>query len=162
MTSLVLAEKIICIRCRELHSTSDYRRHSRVCKVCLGIAAKSWSEKNKSEIREQRKKYCSTREARILRRLAHLRSKCLQKNIEFNLSVEDVLVPSHCPVLGVELNFNSHSPYCATVDRIKPELGYIKGNVVIVSKRANQIKSDASLEEMLKVTDYYRQIFNGN
>lgn len=66
---------------------------------------------------------------------------------------------THCPVLGVEFaprdDRKTNAPYCATVDRIVPELGYTRGNVIIVCRRANNIKSDASIDEIQKVLDFY-------
>ena len=36
--------------------------------------------------------------------------------------------------------------------------GYTKNNIVIVSTRANRIKSDATLDEIRKVADFYEKL----
>ena len=45
-----------------------------------------------------------------------------------------------------------------TIDRIVPELGYVKGNVVVVSAKANRIKNDATITEILSVYNYYSSL----
>jgi len=61
-----------------------------------------------------------------------------------------------CPVLGTKMIWGGdkrkrNSP---SVDKIFPDKGYIKGNVAIISERANSIKTDASLEEIKKLTSW--------
>ena len=41
-----------------------------------------------------------------------------------------------------------------SLDRINNLIGYVEGNVAWISFRANQIKSDASYEELKQVLDY--------
>jgi hypothetical protein len=56
-----------------------------------------------------------------------------------------------CTILkkDFELPHNGKAgPYSATIDRIQPELGYIKGNVRIISKLANEMLSIANNEEL--------------
>jgi hypothetical protein len=70
-------------------------------------------------------------------------------NIPFDLITEDIVIPEICPVLGIKLErslsrFNNNSP---TLDRIQPDLGYTKGNVRVISHRANALKSNMTLEE---------------
>lgn len=81
--------------------------------------------------------------------------KCRSKKIgvPFNLKKEDVEIPELCPVFGLPLKFNVGCGYKDTgfspsVDRIIPELGYIKGNIQVISKKANAMKSDATPEEL--------------
>lgn len=78
------------------------------------------------------------------------------RGISFSLQASDVLIPSHCPVLGLKLDkgflhFTDNSP---SLDRIKPELGYVPGNVRVISWRANRIKNDATVEELQKILEY--------
>lgn len=59
------------------------------------------------------------------------------------------IAPTHCPVFGFEL-----VPGCKklmanpSIDKIKPELGYVRGNIQIISNKANIMKGNASLEEL--------------
>lgn len=64
----------------------------------------------------------------------------------------DIEIPEYCPLLGIKLNKHVgegeakfDSP---TIDKLIPSLGYTKGNVWVISRRANMIKSDATLEEL--------------
>ena len=41
-----------------------------------------------------------------------------------------------------------------SIDRIDNTKGYVKGNVCIISNRANAIKRDGSAEEHLKIYEY--------
>jgi hypothetical protein len=50
--------------------------------------------------------------------------------------------------------FDSCSP---SLDRIVPELGYVKGNVRVISDRANRIKRDATLEELRAIVKYVEE-----
>ena len=74
-------------------------------------------------------------------------------------SIEDIPRPTHCPVLGIELVMGTrhNGPNSPSLDKIVPELGYVKGNIVVVSLRANQIKSDATIEELQAVAKFYKR-----
>jgi hypothetical protein len=75
--------------------------------------------------------------------------------ITFSIKEEDIIIPEFCPVLGIKLErgvkLQDASP---SLDRFKPELGYVPGNVHVISLRANRIKSNATLEELRLVTRY--------
>ncbi len=101
--------------------------------------------------------------------LERIRSKCKKENIPFNLTIDDLVIPTHCPILGMPLQFGVKAVSdfrnkkkaavpldSPSVDRIVPELGYIKGNVVVVSYRANMIKTNASVDELIKVAEFYK------
>ena len=71
-------------------------------------------------------------------------------------------LPTHCPVLGIELKRRlcrtDNSAASPTVDRTIPELGYVRGNMHIISRRANNIKSDANAAEILLVAQWVQTI----
>lgn len=91
-------------------------------------------------------------------KLAWYRSKrrALREGKDFSLLLSDMpVVPDCCPILGIPLivgrkkgapTWNSPS-----LDRIRSDMGYITGNVQIISYRANSLKSDATIEELEKV-----------
>jgi hypothetical protein len=58
-----------------------------------------------------------------------------------------------CPALGIKMQWNnkSHVGNSPSLDRIKPELGYVKGNLAWISERANTMKHNANSEELLKI-----------
>lgn len=92
--------------------------------------------------------------------LNNIRSRCRKRNIPFDLTLEDLVIPEFCPVLGTKLvkrtgHFADESP---SVDRIIPALGYVKGNVVIMSYRANRIKCHASLEELKAIVAFMEHL----
>lgn len=83
-------------------------------------------------------------------RLYHgCKSRSKKRGIPFDLDiqyVQDLLNESEvCPLLGIPYD---EERYTQSLDKIIPELGYIKGNVWVISYRANSIKNDASIEEL--------------
>jgi hypothetical protein len=64
--------------------------------------------------------------------------------------------PTHCPILGLELDYFAETRLenSPSFDRIDSNKGYEKGNVIVVSWRANRIKNDGTPEEHRKIADY--------
>lgn len=81
--------------------------------------------------------------------------------ILINICEDDIVIPTECPVLGIKLNLkipnrgdrgdnlrNYDSP---SLDKIIPSLGYAKGNIWVISYRANTIKNNCTFEEIQKL-----------
>ena len=88
--------------------------------------------------------------AKFMVRTAKRRAK--QLGLDFNLEESDVIVPEVCPILGLELVLNE-GKLCAasaSLDRIDSSKGYVKGNVWIISHKANAMKNNATAEELIK------------
>jgi hypothetical protein len=92
-----------------------------------------------------------TNRANLLLRAARRRAK--DRNLDFNLELSDIVIPTHCPYLGVELITyaprGSSRTHVITLDRIDNSKGYIKGNIEVISHKANTMKSNATKEELL-------------
>ena len=92
---------------------------------------------------------------------ATCKSRAKAKGIPFDLKVEDIVIPEFCPLLGIKLNTKPDkvnrwsSP---SIDRLIPTKGYIKGNILVCSMRANTIKNNASLDELMTLTDNLHRI----
>lgn len=86
------------------------------------------------------------------------KARAKRKKIPFALDVTDITIPSHCPVLGIELKAGNgfYTDSSPSLDRFKPELGYVKGNVNVISLRANKIKNDATIAEFEKILQYMK------
>lgn len=106
----------------------------------------------------------STPMGRIHGLLIRAKQRASSRGIPFDLEAKDLgLIPLVCPVLGIRLAFNNgrmkrNSP---SLDRMKPQLGYVRGNVRVISQRANGLKSDATSEELEAVLSYVRSIERG-
>lgn len=67
--------------------------------------------------------------------------------------------PKTCPVLGIPIHYGSdiRSDNSPSIDKFYPDLGYIKGNVQIISWRANRFKSDGSPEEWEEIAEWCKK-----
>jgi hypothetical protein len=87
------------------------------------------------------------------RLLRSARDRALAKGIPFSLTEEDFEIPEFCPVLGIKLATGTGrgpAPHSPTLDRIDLLLGYVPGNVQVISSRANAMKNDATPDELRK------------
>jgi hypothetical protein len=85
------------------------------------------------------------------RMLTRAKSRAKIGNIPFNLTLEDISIPDTCPLLGIPIEVQpkkGYHPNSPSLDKIIPEKGYIKGNVWVISNRANTLKNDATLTEL--------------
>ena len=69
-------------------------------------------------------------------------------------------VPDVCPVLGIPISYTLTRDNIPSVDRIDPNRPYEEGNIVIISYRANMIKSIGSAEEHRRIREWMK--LNGN
>jgi hypothetical protein len=112
-------------------------------------------------LRGYRNHFYSTDNNQLKQLVARLRGRAKKHNIPFDLTVDDISIPDHCPVLGIPIKFGQdvhdrdNSP---SVDRIIPSLGYVKGNIIVVSFRANRIKNDATVQELETIANFYTQL----
>jgi hypothetical protein len=91
--------------------------------------------------------------------LKRTEQRCTKYGWSFNLTLDDLEIPERCPALGILIVPNDPNKWQSpSIDRINPDLGYVKGNIAIISFRANQIKSNSSIEEMEKVLKYYKSV----
>lgn len=93
--------------------------------------------------------------------LISAKHRAKKKGLEFCLEVSDLVMPEYCPVLGIKLEKgigrNPRRNYSSpTIDRIRNDLGYVKGNVRIISARANSLKSDSTIDELEAVLKYMK------
>lgn len=79
------------------------------------------------------------------------------------ITIDDFDIPEFCPLLNIKLVRNrggSVRPNSPSLDKIKPELGYVPGNVWVISHRANNVKSDASLLELQMLVERLARVLS--
>ena len=94
--------------------------------------------------------------------LSHARIRAKRDNLLFNIDASDIIVPEKCPLLGIPLQVSTGKvgPGSPTIDKIIPNKGYIKGNVMVISHRANLAKSDLSLQELELLIGNLKRVLN--
>ena len=111
-------------------------------------------QRNREAILADRRRYRAEFPERRLLVAARNRAKTL--GLPFDITEEDIVIPEVCPVLGIPLRFatdarDAHSP---SLDRIRPAEGYVRGNIAVISWRANNLKGDGSAEELRRIADW--------
>lgn len=78
--------------------------------------------------------------------------RAAKAGLEFNLEMSDIVIPEFCPYLGIRLTCKKGDRRCdslMSLDRIDPKKGYIKGNVEVISYKANRMKNNANRDELI-------------
>ena len=86
------------------------------------------------------------------------KKRATKKGVEFDIKPSDIPeIPDKCPVLGIELKINSDKKSLdssPSLDRVDNEKGYIKGNLEVISHRANRLKGDFDIDEIKSMLNY--------
>ena len=145
----------LCSKCKTKKKDSEFNKQNKNtgrlrthCKCCVN---------------DYNKEYQSTKEGYLNISLGGAKSRAKNKQVAFELDIEYLhsIATDKCPVFNVDLKYASSQkgqgntdPHTAALDRVIPELGYIKGNVVFISQWANSIKSDATEVQLYAVADW--------
>lgn len=121
---------------------------------------KEWRNKNREYLNKLRVDYHARNPER--RMLAACKKSAKTKSIPFDLTLDDISVPEVCPILNIPLikAYGERTANSPSLDRIIPSKGYVKGNVIVISWRANRIKADATADELLKIAIFYKGLTN--
>lgn len=141
------------------------------CKNCMTAYRNKNKEKSKLYMRNLRlndnEKVKETRRTSyhrnpINKMFISAKTRSKRYGIPFNITKEDIVIPEKCPLLEIEFipGTKDNYLYSYSLDRIDNSKGYIKGNVQVITSKANSMKNCASLEElkvfcenMLKIID---------
>ena len=113
------------------------------------------------ERQESRKDYQKTwrRNNRAYKMWDNAKQRAKRQVLPFTITVEDIVIPETCPIFGTPLIW-SETPTndMPTLERIIPALGYVPGNIAVISFRANRIKNDASLAELKQLVAWLESL----
>ena len=146
-----------CETCKTSKSSKNFRVragskiHSRrpFCLACEKNTRNNNYEKNKTAHLQKINKY------RVknwqMKMLWQAKATASRKNIPFNLDEHDISIPTNCKYLGVPLTQSLGEGVVwsnTSLDRIDPARGYVKGNVEVISRKANSMKNMATIDEL--------------
>lgn len=111
---------------------------------------KNWAKENKDKLAINSKKYQERYPEKKMLKASKQNAKA--RNLEHTITLEDIVIPEYCPYLGIKLTTKVESTNVAStvsLDRIDSSKGYISGNVQVISRLANQMKSNANKEQLI-------------
>jgi len=142
--------KIQC--CEECYNSPNACEKVKRMKMCHELSKQRRYQRSVLYKREYRKKHWD----RALLKTAKQRAK--RYNLPIDITADDIIIPKYCPVFGIELKqaenrMNDSSP---TLDRLNPKLGYVKGNICVMSNKANRLKSNGTIEDHEKLLTFMK------
>jgi len=133
-----------------IRTDNKHKQRRPFCFDCESDKRKSSYQENKPEVLARAHIYYKNNY--LKKRMYQLAATAKRKNLKFDLTLQDLVVPELCPYLGVRLTQvvgNGVVWDNVSVDRIDSSKGYVKGNVQIMSRKANSMKNMATEEELV-------------
>lgn len=149
-----------CINCGTVWTiyckSSNKTRQQHFCKECNALLDRnekriirnkvdsSYNEKVKEQKRQSHKN-------NIIHYIWFRAKKRAEKyGYDFNIEESDIIIPKVCPILEVPivLGNKGNYEYTPSLDRIDNTKGYVKGNIQVISKKANSMKNSATIDEL--------------
>lgn len=161
----------ICTNCKESRSFDSFSKgcgsggKRSQCKICDSKYRVKYKEDGRKAayLRDYRSAGGKTSNDYILKNpinemFYNSKTRAKQKGLEFNIEKSDIVIPSMCPVFGIPLLRGKHQPTnnSPSLDRRDNSKGYVKGNVYVISYKANSIKRDATVEDLEKIIEYMK------
>jgi len=140
----------LCLECTRQRDRERYAaNHEEVRKV-----QNQYYAEHSLRIMEQMKKSLKENPERGLLKLA--KQRCKKSGVKCTITQEDIVIPEFCPILGIKLEFGDMKDRDSSpsLDRILPELGYVPGNVAVISYKANRIKNEGTAEQHRRIADW--------
>lgn len=166
------------VRCNDCNLTKTVSDIYKSKCVDCGELAKVVSDKKKAETlarqkevkelkkieREKRIKILPTpkteeelTERKLRKNILGAQRRALKRGLDFNLEYEKLEYPEYCPVLGIKIEpLTSDRDSSPALDRFDNSKGYTMENVRVISHRANNLKKDATIEEMELILKYMK------
>ena len=133
-----------------------------LCKTCNNLKATTWVKENLDKVVANKK----ARRKDVRKSLLEAaQNRARTKSLPIDITIDDIIVPDICPVLMIPLHKSitgKANPDSPSLDRIIPELGYVKGNIQVISNKANSMKNNATTEELIKFAKWILKVKETN
>jgi hypothetical protein len=133
------------------------------CNLCHQMKDREFFEIGRHECMVCRaSKHMLRRHQRPLEQLLYKSAKARAKRegIPFSITIEDIKVPAICPILEIPIirGTGRQTHNSPSLDKIDPSLGYVPGNVAVISFRANALKDNMSAKIAERIMNYILKI----
>ena len=83
-------------------------------------------------------------------------SRSKMKKIPFDIEISDIIIPEICPILGLPLkkSIDGNRDFSPSLDRIDNTKGYTKGNIQVISSKANTMKHNADKADLINFSNW--------
>lgn len=150
----------MCRACRKEKPAAEFYANRKsadglhyLCKLCSNAQANNWRRQHKERNRENVRRWTLANPKQTI--LMRARNHARQRGIHFHLRLSDIFIPARCPILGTPLEWGSEDKSCMpSIDRIDSSGGYVPGNIQIISWRANDLKRNATLRELILLGEW--------
>lgn len=151
-----------CSKCHESKPLADFfsrggkqERRRYQCRSCYLAYQRAYYKAHPEQHIERYHKKKSDPAGFMLR---SVRNRAYRNKIPFDLRSEDIFIPEFCPILGIKLTApgSGYSDASPSLDRLDPNKGYVRGNVAVISMRANWMKSNATADEHERIAAWMR------
>jgi hypothetical protein len=164
----------VCSKCLKSKSLSDFSKWKNDndlgvqswCKVCSAqyrglerVKVRSlFNQRHRRKGTEYKKKEAEQAAKRRLiypkrQLLESAKTRAKKQNVPFTITEADFEIPLLCPIFQVPMI--KRTMYAPSLDKVVPSLGYIPGNIMIISKLANMMKFNATLEQLKLFSEYW-------
>jgi len=132
-----------CLECKRLREAARYRSDPAAV-----MQRRALRPVPPSQTPEGRRSWSRNNPEKIMLHMA--RSRARGEGYLCTITTMDISIPEYCPLLGLRLEQGTEKRTDASpsLDKIRPELGYVPGNVWVISWKANRIKNNATLQEL--------------
>lgn len=145
-----------------------------LCKGCLVEKPETQFEFRKDSS-NRRRPYCNSCRNNIVRaryeahrreqpfklRCSRAKNRAAALKVPFDLTPEYLqsIWTGECPVLKCKIHWTTDrkNELAAELDRHIPALGYVKGNVTFLSRKANRLKNNSSVEELTNLLEWMKK-----
>ena len=123
------------------------------CKSCVKTRYNRQVAKTKTE------SYFVRESIVITKMVQRAKARAAEKGLEFTITEADIIIPDTCPALHMKLSIeDGNRDTSPSIDRINSNLGYTKDNITVMSNRANTLKSNGSVKELMWVAEFCRDM----
>ncbi len=141
----MLRDKVCSKKLHAILDVSQLGLNSGLCKKCEAIRA------------ERARRFDPKKQL-----LIYAKQRAVRHGIPIDITMKDFDLPEFCPVfpsirLQAQTGAGRKTDCSPSLDKIVPSLGYVKGNVIVMSWKANHAKLDMTLEELIQLGEWARR-----